>query len=159
MSYTRVGHSLDGPRWALGSLLALHLLAVAYWVGALWPLRRAAASPSAAGLMHRFGVVATGVVGLLVAVGASFAWLMTGDLGALLGTAYGWTLLGKLALVAGLLGLAAHNKLRLTPALAQGDPAAAAALRRSIGWEIALVALILLATATLTTVTTPPVNL
>ena len=156
VSYTRVGHSLGEPRWALGALLAVHLLAAAFWVGALWPLRRAAGSPGAAALLHRFGVLAAGAVGLLVAAGASFAWLVTGDLGALPGTAYGWTLMAKLALVAALLGLAALNKLRLTPALVRGDPGAPAKLRRSIGWEMALVALILLATAALTTITTPP---
>ena len=160
MSYTQVGHSLDGPRWALGTLLTMHLLAAAYWVGALWPLRRAAAlGPGAAALLHRFGIVATGVVALLAAMGATFAWLMVGGVAGLVGTAYGWTLLLKVALVAGLTGLAALNKLRLVPALAAGRAEAAPALRRSIAAEIAVVAVILLLTATLTTLTTPPVNL
>lgn len=158
-SYAQVGHSLGEPRWLLGSLLVAHLLAVAYWVGALVPLRRAARSPDGAALLHRFGTIATGVVGLLVMVGASFAWFVSGSATALLGTAYGWTLLAKVALVAALLGLAALNKLRLVPALASGDPMAAPALRRSIAWEGAAVALILVATAALTTITTPPANL
>ena len=159
VSYSFVGHSLGDPRWVLASLLVIHLLAAAYWVGALVPLRRAARSPYSAALLHRFGMIASGTVALLLAVGASFAWLLSGSLAALLGTAYGWTLLAKVALVAGLLGLAALNKLRLVPALERGDANAARALRRSIAWEIALVAVILLATAALTTVTTPPVNL
>ena len=158
-SYAQVGHSLGEPRWLLGSLLALHLLAVAYWVGALVPLRRAARSRGGAALLHRFGTIATGVVGLLVAVGVSFAWFVSGSVAALLGTAYGWTLLVKVALVSALLGLAALNKLRLVPALASGDATAAPALRRSIAWEGIAVALILLATAMLTTITTPPANL
>ena len=54
-----------------------------------------------------------------------------------------------------LLGLAALNKLRLTPALLRQDKGAAQSLRRSVLVEIALVALILLATATLTTVSAP----
>ena len=159
VSYAKVGHSLGEPRWLLGSLLVAHLLAVAYWIGALLPLRRAAASADGAALLHRFGTIATGVVGLLVAVGVSFAWLLSGSFAALLGTAYGWTLLAKVALVTGLLALAARNKLRLVPALANGDPGAAPALRRSIAWEGVVVASILLATATLTTITVPPVNL
>ena len=159
-SYTQVGHSLDGPRWALGTLLTLHLLAASFWVGALWPLRRAAAlGPGAAALLHRFGVVATGVVALLAAMGATFAWLVVDDVERLLGTAYGWTLLAKVTLVVGLTGLAALNKLRLVPALAAGRAGAAPALRRSIAAEVAVVAAILLATAALTTLTTPPVNL
>ena len=159
VSYAFVGHSLGDPRWLLAGLLVVHLLAAAYWVGALVPLRRAAASPEGAALLHRFGVVASGTVAVLIAVGASFAWLLSGSIGALLGTAYGWTLLAKVAIVSGLLGLAALNKFRLVPALERGEPHAAPALRRSIAIEIAAVALILLATATLTTVTTPPVNL
>ena len=158
-SYSMVGHSLGDPRWLLATLLVVHLLAAAYWVGALVPLRRAAASPDGAALLHRFGVIASGTVTLLIAVGASFAWLLSGSLGALFGTAYGWTLLAKIAVVGGLLGLAALNKFRLVPALERGEPDAPRALRRSIAWEAAAVALILVATATLTTVTTPPVNL
>ena len=159
VSYAQVGHSLGEPRWALASLLVVHLLAVAWWIGALPPLHRAAASAHGAALLQRFGTVATGVVALLVAVGVTFAWWLAGSPAALLGTAYGWMLLLKVVLVGGLLGLAARNKLRLVPALAAGDPGAAPFLRRSIAWEGAVVALILLATATLTTATTPPVKL
>ena len=159
VSYSFVGHSLGDPRWVLVGLLVVHLLAVAYWVAALLPLRRAARLPDGAALLHRFGMIASGTVTLLIAAGVSFAWLMSGSLEALLGTAYGRTLLGKVAVVSGLLGLAALNKLRLVPALERGNPGAGAALRRSIAWEGTAVALILLLTATLTTVTTPPVNL
>ena len=159
VSYTFVGHSLGDPRWLLGSLLVVHLLAAAYWVGALVPLRRVAHSPDGAALLHRFGTIASGTVALLIAVGVSFAWLLSGSPGALFGTAYGWTLLAKITVVAALLGLAALNKLRLVPALERGEPGAARALRRSIAWEGVAVATILLATATLTSVTTPPVNL
>ena len=158
-SYAQVGHSLGEPSWLLGSLLTLHLLAVAYWIGALVPLRRAAKHKDGAALLHRFGTIATGVVGLLVAVGVSFAWFVSGSATALLGTAYGWTLLAKVALVSALIGLAALNKLRLVPALANGDLSAAPALRRSIAWEAAVVTLVLVATAMLTTITTPPANL
>ena len=159
LSYTQVGHSLGEPRWPLATLLFLHLLAAAFWVGALLPLWRAAGGVEGAALLHRFGVVATGVVGLLVAVGAGFAWLLSRSVSALFGTAYGWTLLGKVAVVGALLALAARNKLRLVPALERGEASAAPALRRSIAWEGVAVALILLATATLTTITTPPVRL
>ena len=158
-SYAQVGHSLGEPRWLLATLLGIHLLAVAYWVGALPPLRRSATGTHGAALLHRFGTIATGVVGLLVAVGVTFAWWLLGSATALFGTAYGWVLLFKIAGVAVLLGFAARNKLRWVPALAAGERGAATALRRSIAWEGAAVAVILLATATLTSVTTPPVNL
>ena len=159
ISYAQVGHSLGEPRWWLGTLLAAHLLGVAFWIGALPPLYLAARGPAGAVLLHRFGRIAVGVVGLLVVAGTLFAWQMSGSPAALLGTAYGWVLLLKIGAVAALLSFAALNKLRLVPALAGGDAAAAVALRRSIAWEGAIVGLVLLATATLTSVTVPPVNL
>ncbi|MEO0861797.1 MAG: CopD family protein [Pseudomonadota bacterium] len=159
VSHAVVGHSLGDPRWLLGGLVGAHLLAGAFWVGALAPLHRAADLAGSAALLHRFGTIASGAVAVLVLVGLTFAWLMIGSLSGLVGTAYGWTLIAKLALVAGLLGLAAGNKLRLVPALASGDPSASGRLRRAIRMEMVAVALILLATATLTSITTPPVNL
>ena len=159
VSYTFVGHSLGDPRWLLASLLTLHLLAAAFWIGALLPLRRAVGQPEGARLLHRFGNIASFTVALLVVVGLIFAWLMTGSISNLLSTAYGWTLLAKLGLVAGLMALAALNKWRFVPALASGAPAAVPHLRRSIQIEAIAVLLILLATATLTSITTPPVNL
>ncbi len=158
LSYAQVGHSLGEPRWLLAALLAVHLLAAAYWVGALWPLHRGARLPGAT-VLHRFGTIASITVAILIVVGGTFAYLMIGDLAGLFGTAYGLTLLAKVAVVGLLLGLAALNKLRLVPAVAAGRPGAADALRRSIGWEMAAVAVILLATATLTSITTPPANL
>lgn len=55
------------------------------------------------------------------------------------------------------LSLAAWNKLRLTPALLDGNPTAAPALRRSIAGEFTVVPIILTLTAILTT-TSPPVS-
>lgn len=159
ISYTFVGHSLGDPRWLLTSLLTLHLLTAAFWVGALAPLRRAVGQPDGASLLHRFGTIASVTVALLIVVGLIFAWLMTGSLSALLSTAYGWTLLAKLSVVTGLMALAAVNKWRLVPALASGDHTPASHLRRSIQIEAVTVLLILIATATLTSITTPPVNL
>ena len=92
-------------------------------------------------------------------VGLVFAWLMTGSVAALLTTAYGWTLLAKLGVVTGLMALAALNKWRFVPALTTGAPTAASHLRRSIQIEAIAVVIILLATATLTSITTPPDNL
>lgn len=159
VSYTFVGHSLGDPRWLLASLLTLHLLAAAFWIGALLPLRHAVGQPEGARLLHRFGNVASLTVALLVVVGLIFAWLMTGSFSNLLSTAYGWTLLAKLGVVSGLMALAALNKWRFVPALASGTPTAVPHLRRSIQIEAIAVLLILLATATLTSITTPPVNL
>ncbi|SLN45792.1 Copper resistance protein D [Roseivivax jejudonensis] len=158
-SYAQVGHSLGEPRAALAGLLVLHLLAAALWVGALAPLSRAARDPGGVPLLHRFGRVASAFVAVLALAGIGLAWLLAGSLPELFGTAYGWGLIVKVAMVTGLLGLAALNKWRLVPALETAEPGAASALRRSIALEGAAVAAILVATAAITTVTTPPVNL
>ena len=70
-------------------------------------------------------------------------------------TTYGRLLAVKLAVFVLLLGLAAFNRLRLTPALLAGDAGAGARLRRSIGLEFAAVLVILVVTAVLTTVASP----
>lgn len=158
-SFTFVGHSLGDPAWLLGGLLATHLLAVAFWIAALPPLYHCVDQVGGAALLKRFGKVASGTVAVLIVVGACFAGLLTGSFGALFTTAYGWTLMVKLGAVALLLKLAANNKLRLVADLAMGAPGAVDRLRRSIRLEIVAFAVILLATATLTSITTPPVNL
>ena len=159
VSFAQVGHTLGEPRSALAILLVLHLLTAAFWVGALAPLRRAALSPEGADVLHHFGKIAAFGVGVLALAGVGLAYLLSGSVAAMIGTAYGLGLLIKVGIVAALLGLAALNKLRLVPALRADRPGAAQALRRSISWEMLAVVLILLATATITSVTTPPVNL
>ena len=158
-SYAQVGHTLGEPRLALAALLIAHLLAAAFWAGSLIPLAHAARTAPGATVLHRFGLVAAWTVSILLAAGVVLAWLLSGSLPALVGTAYGLTLLAKVALVGALLGLAALNKWRLVPALAAGDASAAASLRRSIAVEVAAVIAIALLTAALTTVTTPPLRL
>ena len=59
-------------------------------------------------------------------------------------------------MVAGLIGLAALNKLRFVPQLLAGDPRAAAHLAASIRVEWAMIAVILAITAVLTTTLTLP---
>jgi putative copper resistance protein D len=159
VSYTFIGHSLADPRWILASLLIVHLLVAAFWIAALIPLYRVAEHKDASTLLHRFGKIASATVTVLVLAGMTFAWLMVGSITALFTTAYGWVLLTKVAFVTGLMGLAAHNKWRLVPALEKWGTSSATHLKRSILIEIVAVALILIATAGLTSVTTPPINL
>ena len=159
ISFAQVGHSLGAPRAPLAMLLVLHLLAAAFWVGALLPLHRAARTPAGGDLLHYFGNAAAFGVAVLIIAGVALAWLLAGSAAALWGTAYGAALLAKVGLFSALLGLAALNKVWLVPAFRVDSPSATTALRRSISIEMLAVVLILLATATLTTVTTPPVNL
>ena len=91
----------------------------------------------------------------LAVAGVALFVLLTGDPLAALGTPYGWILAVKLLLFTLLLGLAALNKYRLTPALQMGTLRAGGHLRRSIRLEAAAVLAILATTATLTTVAAP----
>lgn len=152
-SFAFRGHTLGDPRFGLAILLTAHLLGVAFWIGAFAPLLRSirTADPGQAGaLAHEFGRKALAVVAGLAAAGAALLVLLAGDPLDALATPYGRLFVLKLAVFAVLLGIAARNKLRLTPALRAGDPAAGTRLRRAIRVEIAAVAAILVTTAVLT---------
>jgi putative copper resistance protein D len=140
-------------------LVSVHLVGVAIWLGALPALgliARRGDVAAAAAPVARFGAVALVVVGALMAAGIGLAWLMLGEFTELWRSAYGRLLMLKLTFVAALLCVAAFNKLNLTPRLLGGETRALRALGTSIRLELLLGALILLATATLTTVTGPP---
>ena len=157
-SFAFRGHVLTEPRVLLGMLVTVHLLGLAFWIGALAPLHRMAgrADPVRAGAAaDEFGRWALWVVLALAMAGSVLLVLLTGNPLDALASPYGRLFAVKLALFASLLGLAAVNKLRLTPALLAGDAGAAARLRRSIGLEFAAVLAILITTATLTTIASP----
>ena len=156
-SFAFTGHTVPwGSLW-LSGLLVLHLLAIAFWAGAFWPLlvaTRHADRNGVAQLMAAFSVVATIVVPLLVGSGLVMVWRLVGSWSALATTAYGLTLLVKIVIVSGMLGLAALNKWRFVPALRQGRDASER-LRRSILGEAALAGAVFVATAVLTSVPPP----
>lgn len=156
-SFVLNGHTLGDRHLLLGPLVTLHLWGVAFWIGALAPLYRiAGTSGSLAGpLAHDFGRKAVWIVAILAGAGAITLWLLTGNLLTALTTPYGQLFAIKLMGFAALLGLAAWNKFRLTPALLQGAPDSCRKLRRSILLEAILVAGILVITAVLTTVSAP----
>ena len=153
-SFSRTGHVAGADSFWLELLLLLHLAGIAFWIGILSPLRtlagEAGSLPEAAMLGYRFGLIASVTVPILLAAGIVMAWRLLGGLSALVTTAYGLTLLGKIAAVAVLLATAAANRLRFVPAMRKGDGRAASLLRRSIALEWAAVCAILLITAALT---------
>ena len=160
VSFALAGHSaaLDLAPWPQ-ILLILHLAAVAYWIGAFLPLLWLARQDEPRNLgkvAHRFGVIAAYFVGVLVIVGTILLWLLAKNPAAFIAAEYGRIFSAKLALVAVLLGLAALNKLRLTPLILAGDPRGLRRLGMSVRAEIVVATLILLVTATFTTVTGPP---
>lgn len=161
LSFPLVGHATDDASYLLTVLIAVHFLVMAFWLGGLLPLHRTARSqePEQAGrLAHTFGKQAVMAVGILVITGGWVAYTLVGSLENLVTTNYGLTLLAKLALVTGLLGLAALNKFRLVPELMEGRATAASALRRSIRFEALAFFAIFIATAILTTVLSLPTS-
>ena len=115
------------PTWLLVTGDLVHVGAAAVWFGGLVVvaavLRRRATRPEAvpaAGLVARFSGVAL-VAAVLVAVGGTaMAWPLVGEPAALVATAYGRTLLVKLAAVGIVVAVAAYNRFRLVPALVAG---------------------------------------
>ena len=152
-SFTAVGHTTQHqPRLLLAAALVVHLLAVAFWAGSLWPLLLASrrGGREAAQLVEGWARAATWIVGGLVLAGAVLAWLLVGRLELLVTTAYGRALLTKVALVGVLLGFAAWHRFRLTPALAINRPGSGRRLAVSIGWEIVVMVLVFWAVAEMT---------
>lgn len=162
ISFSMVGHGTQEPRWLMGSLVSIHMLAASFWIGALWPLHSAASgalSLKDSGLLaHRFGKQAAWVVGLLILAGLLLTYNLVGSITLMWSSQYGNTLLLKLGLVTALLGLAAGNKLKLVPAMLANKQNAAIRLKESIKWEAAIFLLILSVTAILTTVIALPDN-
>ena len=158
-AWTGHTHSLT-PHAIPVLLLGVHLLGVAFWLGALAPLEIAASGHDAAGVAAaaaRFSAAATVVVAGLIAAAATLLGLLLGGFADIGGSAYGRWFALKLAIVAGLLGVAAFNKWRLTPRLRVGDEGAVRGLRATLRLEMLLGILILAVTATVTTVAGPPV--
>ena len=116
----------------------IHLLAAGAWLGGLIPLARLFARARHAGTARalnisaeaaqRFSVLGMTSVGALVVTGIANTWYTVGAVPALFGTDYGRLLLFKLSLFAGMLALAASNRVRLTPRLAKSAQAAQRAI-------------------------------
>lgn len=161
LSFSLGGHpaSLGLSPWPQ-LLIVLHIAAVTYWLGALLPLlvmTRHSDDEDLAAVARRFGDFAVYIVAGLILAGALLLWLLSESPAALISSDYGQLFLGKLLLFALLLALAAHNKLRATPALRSGGSRVRQRLRAVIRLEIAAVIAILLVTATFTTLAAPPI--
>ena len=124
LSLATSGHAATAsPKSLTAPAMFVHGVAIAFWVGALAPLVVLARQSTGAvvPVLQRFSRLAVPVVGLLVLSGLGLAIIQLESFGALIETRYGIILLVKLILVAVLLGLAALNRYRLTPAVA-ADP-------------------------------------
>lgn len=138
------GFSGQVHRWAD----ALHLIAAMVWAGVfvpiLWMLALPSAAPEASRRLARFHAVGLAAVLTLVGTGVVNSYFLVGMPTALFTTTYGQLLTVKLILFAGMVVLAAANRLKHTPALPQSLSASAgldetaAKLRRSIRGELVL---------------------
>ena len=135
VSFATLGHIRARHCAVLSGVLILHLLCAAFWLGALWPLTRMLASdPRRAALtVARFSRLALAAVPLLIVAGVCLLGALLDSPSALWTSDYGRWLCAKLALVLGLLALAARNKLRLSARLGTPGGALALAARHPFG--------------------------
>jgi copper resistance protein D len=173
------GHGAAGEATKGGIQLVadiVHLLAAGAWIGALVALglmgaRNASRLTSADfismhGALDGFSKAGTIFVALLIITGSVNAWILVGPAGiGLVGSdKYVQLFALKLALFAAMLGLAATNRFRLTPALSRDLDAGVVpleplrALRRSIAIEAGFAASVLAIVAWLGTLV-PPASL
>lgn len=157
-SFALMGHTVIHPlRAVLAPVLLVHVGVAAFWFGALWPLRlvvRSDPAERAAVVVARFSFYATWLVPLLAVCGLLLAVIFVRSVTELL-TPYGAMVLGKTAGFAVVLALAALNKWKYAPRLARGDRSAAESLGRTAAIEWALLALVLAATAVMTSLFAP----
>ena len=157
IAFTLVGHTTVTPNHlSAAALLVLHLLAIAFWLGALWPLYLAAEreQPSvAARAIDAFSAVAAWVVPLILLAGIGLIAVLVPGLSAF-GQPYGQLLLVKVSLFAVLMAMASMNKWRYGPACANGETAA---FKRTVVVEYVLICVVLAVTAALTTFYSPEV--
>jgi putative copper resistance protein D len=157
-AFALTGHtSVSAHRGALAALLMLHLLVLAFWFGALWPLGIATLRESparAADIIRRFTALATWLVPVVLLAGLVMAVLLLPNLSAL-SEPYGELLVAKVLGFALLMGLAAANKWRLGPALKSGTTQSGRWFRRSLAAEFVLIAAVLTITAVMTSFFSP----
>lgn len=154
VSFALTGHTAVHPlRWLLAPALVIHLLVAAFWLGAIAALYLATLreNAGAAPVIEAFSRFALWIVPLLAVAGVVMVLLLLPGLG-VFAQPYGWLLLVKMAGFVMLMGLAAANRWRLGPAVAAG---ATLGLRRSLVAEYVLIAGVLAATATMTTLYSP----
>ncbi|WP_411279555.1 copper resistance CopC/CopD family protein [Gemmatimonas sp.] len=154
------GHAASTPQFTTLAILAdaLHVIGASGWLGSLL-LLLAVGIPAAmrldkserwrsvADIVNAFSPTALVCAGMTAITGVFAAWLHLGTVSALWQTAYGITLLVKLAILSVLAATGAYNWRRVKPAL--GDATGARRLRQSASIEVAVGVLVLIVTAVL----------
>jgi copper transport protein len=137
----------------------VHMAGASVWVGGLLILSACIGLPGLSGyqgqpplrvLVPRFTVVALASVVVIAVSGVINLFVQAGSLAALFRTVYGYGLVAKVALFAGLVALGAVNMRLLTPRLADAGGAGAFRMFLTSRIELGLMALALLAAGLLT---------
>lgn len=141
-----------------GAIVGAHVAAAAWWTGGLLLLLGASrgAAPRFLVVLDRFSRQAVWAILLLLAAGAWVVVELVGLSLSALNTGYGWTIVAKVLVAGGALSIAMYNRARLTPAVREGTPGAMRRLRNNISAELALIAVVVVATGVLTTTMSPP---
>ena len=157
-------HAAAAPVFAAVGVAAdaAHFGGIGLWFGGLAGIvavrsffREPEAAPLARIVLGRFSRLAAYAVALVLGGGIVLSLLLVGTWEALVGTAYGWVVLGKIALFAPMVALGAFNRYRLIPETAEADKPAEA-VRRIVGnvrLETALGIAVLVLAGLLTTMT------
>jgi putative copper resistance protein D len=158
-SFAFVGHTASHTfsPW-LAPLLMLHVGVAAFWFGGLPPLlmalRRESLSISSR-LVDGYSAWAIWLVPGLFVAGLLLLVVLTGFRSGVLALPYGRILAFKIVAFLVLIGFAAYNRARLAPRLRLGQAAAARFLVTSVSCELALIAVVIAATAVLTALYSP----
>lgn len=155
-SFTFTGHSAN-ENGLVKSILTFHLIAIASWVGSLWPLYKSCTILSVhevKRVMHLFGHLAIIVVFVLLISGLALLLNYLHSLSALFTSSYGQLILLKLLLVSAMLMMGAWHKLILVPRITQKQHVGT--LKRSISVEMLIAAFVLITTSVFTTLVGPP---
>jgi putative copper resistance protein D len=158
VSFGLMGHTAaHDQRWVLVTLLVIHLLIIAFWFGALLPLYMTAAWETVeenALIIENFTAIAAWLVPTIFVAGLVMSILLLEDVNNLW-TAYGVSLLAKVAGFGVLMGLATLNKWRFGPAIVAGHVAALRNFQRSVMAEWGLIVAVLVVTAVMTGLFSP----
>lgn len=160
----RTGHAIEHPWGVAGTILqVVHLGAGAAWLGTLLFIM-GAAYPALrerpderehllSRLVNGYSPLALGAGLTTIALGLLLGWTYVGGIEPLFSSAYGRTLLVKVALLAGVAATGAWNWRRVRPAL--GAAPGASRLRRSATVELVFGTLLLAVTAVLVALPAP----
>ena len=162
----RTGHAIEHPWETTGTILqVMHVGAGAAWLGTLlfilgaaYPVLRERPEerePQLAAIVNGYSRMAL-VCGLAtIGLGLLLGWTYVGGIAPLFSSAYGRTLLVKVALLAGVAAAGAWNWRRVRPAL--GAAPGASRLRRSATVELVFGTLLLAVTAVLVALPAPEI--